>query len=98
MKIIIYFFDYIVIFLVFLVFIILGLRLSSFIGGKIGKVIGPFFRSKKIISSHIRRALPNSSSDDIKKISDTMWSNYGKILSEYMFLKIKIFKKCYNRG
>ena len=87
MKIIKYFFEFIVIVTFFLFFKILGLRLSSFIGGKIGKFLGPFFRSKKIISSNIRRALPNSSSDEIKKISDTMWSNYGKILSEYMFLK-----------
>ena len=87
MKIIKYFLEFIVITTFFIVFKILGLKISSFIGGKIGKFFGPFFRSKKIISSNIRRALPNSSSEEIRKISDSMWSNYGKILSEYMFLK-----------
>ena len=87
MKTIKYFLEFIIIVTFFFIFKILGLKISTFIGGKIGKFLGPFFRSKKIISSNIKRALPNSNSDEIKKISDSMWSNYGKILSEYMFLK-----------
>tara|TARA_B100000795_G_scaffold188986_1_gene143841 strand:- start:2555 stop:3256 length:702 start_codon:yes stop_codon:yes gene_type:complete len=33
------------------------------------------------------RALPNLNQDEIKKISKEMWSNYGRILAEYIFIK-----------
>ena len=65
----------------------LGLKLSSYISGKLGFLIGPFFRPKKIIETNILRALPDASPEKIKKIIKYMWSNYGRILSEYMFMK-----------
>ncbi|MDC0616147.1 lysophospholipid acyltransferase family protein [Candidatus Pelagibacter sp.] len=91
MKTIKYFFQFLIIIFLFLLFKILGLRLSSNISYLIVKFLGPFFRSKKIISSNILRAFPNLNKDEIKKISKEMWGNYGRILSEYIF--IKYFRK-----
>ena len=48
---------------------------------------GPFFRSKKIIKSNILTAFPNLQESEIKNISQKMWGNYGRILSEYVFIK-----------
>ena len=87
MKIIKYIFEFIIIIIFFLIFKSLGLRISNYLGGKIGMIFGPFFRSKKLIESNIQNALPNLNSEEIKEITNDMWSNYGKILSEYMFLK-----------
>ena len=87
MKIIKYFIEFIIIGTLFLIFKILGLRLSSYISGKILLIFGPLFRSKKLIHSNINKALPNLDSSEIQKISNGMWENYGKILSEYMFIK-----------
>ena len=42
-----YFFQFIIIILFFSIFKILGLKISSFIGGKFFQIIGPIFRSKK---------------------------------------------------
>ena len=87
MKSIKYFIQFFVIFIFFLLFKVLGLKLASYISGKIISIIGPFFRSKNLIKSNILKALPNSNQNDIKKISNMMWHNYGRILAEYMFIK-----------
>ena len=82
-----YFFQFLVIIFLFFIFKILGLRISSSIGGAIFQTIGPFFRSKKIITENIKKALPNITQNKIKKISRGMWNNYGRIFAEYMFIK-----------
>ena len=87
MKTLKYFIQFLIIFILFLLFKVLGLKFASYISGKIISLIGPFFRSKKIIKSNILKALPNSNENQIKKISKMMWYNYGRILAEYMFIK-----------
>jgi KDO2-lipid IV(A) lauroyltransferase len=87
MKTIKYFFQFIIITFLFLLFKILGIKISSSISGKIFQIIGPFFRSKKLINENIKRAFPKISQDRLEEISKGMWNNYGKIFAEYMFLK-----------
>jgi len=87
MKHIKYFFEFIIISLLFFIYKILGLRISSFIGGKIFEFFGPLFRSKKIIKSNILRAIPKINFKEMNNIKKDMWNNYGRTLSEYMFIK-----------
>ena len=87
MKTIKYFFEFIIISLLFLVYKILGFKMSSFISGKLFEFFGPLFRSKQIIKSNIQRAIPKANSKEINDIKKDMWNNYGRTLSEYMFLK-----------
>ena len=87
MKLIKYFFQFIFVFLFFLIFKILGPKLSSFISGKIFEIIGPLFRSKKIIELNIQRAIPNIDTNKLKKIKNSMWNNYGRVFAEYVFMK-----------
>ena len=87
MKIIKYFFEFIVISFFFSIYKICGLKISSFIGGKLFEIFGPLFRSKKIITSNIQKAFPKISLLEINDITKSMWNNYGRTLSEYMFLK-----------
>jgi len=87
MKTIKYFTQFLIVFIFFLIFKLLGLKLASYISGNIVSFIGPFFRSKNIIESNILKALPYSNKSEIKKISKMMWHNYGRILAEYMFIK-----------
>ena len=87
MKNIIYFFQFIFISLFFLIFKFLRLKLSSAIGGKLFQIVGPIFRSNKLIRENIKKALPQLNNEEIKKINKQMWNNYGRIFSEYMFLK-----------
>ncbi len=87
MKYIKYFTQFILAILSFSIFKILGPNLSSSISGKIFEKIGPFFRSKKIIHSNIEKALPKIDEDNLKKITQLMWNNYGRTFAEYIFIK-----------
>ncbi|MDC2990906.1 lysophospholipid acyltransferase family protein, partial [Candidatus Pelagibacter sp.] len=50
-------------------------------------IIGPIFRPKELINSNIKRAFPKIDEIDLKKISTSMWNNYGRVFAEYMFIK-----------
>ena len=87
MKIIKYFFQFLFFIFFLFLFKIFGFKISSLIGGKLFETIGPIFRSKELISSNIKKAMPNVDSKDLKKISRLMWNNYGRIFAEYVFIK-----------
>jgi Kdo2-lipid IVA lauroyltransferase/acyltransferase len=87
MKFIKYFFQFFIITTLLLLFKVLGLKFSSFISSKIISFFGPFFRSKNLIRTNIKKALPNINQNEIEMISKNMWENYGKILAEYVFIK-----------
>ena len=82
-----YFFQFILIILLFIFFKILGLKISSFIGGKLFQIIGPLFRSKKLIKENIMRAFPDIDDENLNSIISSMWDNYGRVFAEYMFIK-----------
>ena len=87
MKKIKYFFEFLFISFLFIIYKILGLKTSSYIGGKLFETLGPIFRSKKLIKSNIQRAIPKIDSLEVEDVIKNMWNNYGRTLSEYMFLK-----------
>ena len=87
MKSIKYFIQFLIILFLFLLFKILGLRCASYASSKIISFLGPLFRSKHLIRSNILKAFPNLNQHEIAKISKNMWSNYGRILAEYIFIK-----------
>ena len=87
MKYIKYFFQFLLAIISFIIFKILGVNNSSNLSGKIFEFIGPYFRSKKLIYSNISKAYPNSDKKELKKITKSMWNNYGRVFSEYMFIK-----------
>ena len=87
MKYIKYFIQFLFAILSFLIFKILGPSLSSKLSGQIFRLIGPFFRPKKIIHANIKRGIPNISSEKLDRITSLMWINYGNVFAEFMFLK-----------
>ena len=87
MKKIKYFVEFLIIIFLLVIFKILGFKLASSLGGLIGRSVGPLFRSKKKILSNISKALPEIEEKNTELIVKKMWENYGRILSEYMFIK-----------
>ena len=87
MKKIRYFVEFLIIIFLLIIFKILGFKLASSLGGLIGRSVGPLFRSKKKILSNISKALPEIGKKNTELIVKKMWENYGRILSEYMFIK-----------
>ena len=87
MKIIKYFFEFIFIITFFFIFKVIGYKRASNLGEIIGKQFGPFFRSNSKIQKNLEKSNIGTSQNDRKKIIDNMWGNYGRILSEYIFLE-----------
>ncbi|MDA9698291.1 lysophospholipid acyltransferase family protein [Candidatus Pelagibacter sp.] len=93
-----YLLQFIFIFILFLIFKLIGIKLSRLLSGKILTFIGPLFRSNKIPFSNLSYAYPELNVAERKKIIDGMWFNYGKILSEYMFIKDFRKEKFFNEN
>jgi len=82
-----YFIQYIIILVLFIIYKLLGLKYSRIISAQIFRIFGPFFRSNKISNDNLKRAFDNLDKNKRKKLLKKMWSNYGKIFAEYMFIK-----------
>ncbi len=65
---------------------ILGLNLSRKIFSRLFSLIGPLFKSKKIITRNLSNFSKNISTSEKEKIIKNMWNNYGMTFIEYMFL------------
>ena len=87
MKLVKYFFQFLIAIFCFVFFRILGVKLSSQLSGKIFENIGPLFRSKNIIDTNIKRAIPNIDEKNLNRIKSSMWNNYGRVFAEYIFIK-----------
>ena len=87
MKHLKYFFQFFFICLLLFIYKIIGLKFSRIISSKLFSILGPLFRSKQVIQKNISLAFPDSNKEFKKKIINNMWKSYGKILSEYIFIK-----------
>ena len=87
MKIVKYFIEFFFIITFFFIFKIIGYKNASNLGNIIGKKIGPFFRSNSKIYNNLENSNVGNSKKDRELIIKNMWGNYGRILSEYIFLK-----------
>ena len=87
MKKIKYLIEFFFIIIFFLIFKLLGYKIASIFGSFLLSILGPLFRSKKIIKNNIQISLDLSDENEISKIINNMWSNYGRILSDYIFIK-----------
>ena len=82
-----YFFQFLIVIIIFFIFKMLGLRLSSYLGSKVFQIIGPFFRPKKLIHQNLIRAFPNLDQKKKNELTSAMWGNYGRVFAEYVFIK-----------
>ena len=87
MKTIKYFFEFIFVITSFFIFRIVGYKNASNLGEFIGKKIGPIFRSKTRIQKNLENSNIGNSAKEREIIAKNMWGNYGRILSEYIFIK-----------
>ena len=70
-----YFFQSIIIFSFYVICRILGLKLSRIIFSNLFVLVGPLFRSKKIINKNINIASKVVSNLNEEKIIKSMWKN-----------------------
>ena len=82
-----YLIQFILILILFLIFKILGLKYSQILSKTIFKFVGPYFRNNQTSHDNLKKALVNSNKNERAEIIKNMWSNYGKIFAEYLFIK-----------
>tara|TARA_B100000242_G_C42971046_1_gene450558 strand:+ start:220 stop:1065 length:846 start_codon:yes stop_codon:yes gene_type:complete len=87
-KIIKYFFQSIIVYLFYLIGKIIGLNFSRKIFSNLFLLVGPFFKSRKIIDKNLYIFNKNISVSQKKRIVSNMWKNYGKTFIEYIFLNL----------
>ena len=81
-----YFTQSIFIYFFFILGRILGVDLSRKLFSFLFLKVGPFFKSKKIISDNLLIFDKTIKEDQINKIVSNMWKNYGMTFIEYIFL------------
>ena len=86
MKKIVYLLEFILIKILFIFFQLIGYRFSSNLGFFIGRMIGPIFRSKKMIVQNLNKANIKHGNKP-SKIASNVLGNYGRIFAEYVYLK-----------
>ena len=86
MKNLKYFLEFIIVSILFLIFRIIGYKNASYLGNILGRLIGPNFRSKKIIIKNIKNFNTTINDYDLNQIIKGMWGNYGRILAEYPYI------------
>ena len=86
MKLVKYLLEYILIIILFILFKLLGYRIASNLGCFLGKTFGPFFRSKEVIKNNLTKFDSTLTPEKLNNISEEMWGNYGRILSEYPYI------------
>ena len=85
-KILKYFVQSIIVYLLFIIGKIIGLKLSRKIFSNLFLFIGPFFKSRKIIDKNLYVFNKDIINSEKKRIISSMWKNYGKTFIEYIFL------------
>jgi KDO2-lipid IV(A) lauroyltransferase len=86
MKIVRYFLEFVIVIIFFLIFKIIGLKLSSDFGEIIGKYFGPLFRKKTIAKKNVLIAFPDLNENSINEMIERMWKNIGRIFGEYIHI------------
>ena len=88
MKILNYFLQSIIVYFFFLLGRILGLKISRKIFSLLFSIVGPFFKSKKVIEKNLINFSRKVVNVNKKNIANDMWINYGKTFIEYIFLDV----------
>ncbi len=86
LKILNYFLQSILVYFFFLIGRIVGLKIGRKIFSNLFLILGPIFKSKKIIDNNLNIFSKEIGNIDKKKIINDMWKNYGMTFIEYIFL------------
>lgn len=70
----------------FSLFRLMKLETASAIGGKIGRVVGPWIGVTRRARKNLQRVFPHKSAAEIDAIIRDMWENLGRVVTEYPHL------------
>lgn len=99
LKNIIYMLEYIAILPIYYLLKLLPLKSSSYIVGKLLKIVGFFHPVNKIVIKNLNLAFPKKSDSEIKELAAKSWENAGKVFGELATMcssNISKLEKLYN--
>ena len=86
------FLEFIPVVISYFFFKIIGLKLSSFLGGTIFFIYGLFSKRNIIAMRNLNKVFPKKNTQSKKKIIRGMWFHFGRVIGEYAHLStIKVF-------
>ena len=91
-KIVNYFFQSILIYILFIIGRLLGIKVGRKVFAYLFFLVGPFFKSTKIIKKNLKIFSSTNIHLNEKKIINYLWKSYGMTFIEYIFLDH--FNKC----
>ena len=87
------FIEYLILSFFYFLFKLLGLKISSFLGGLIFYFYGIFSKRNKTVKENLYKVFPNLGKSERNRIVKNMWFHFGRVIGEYPNLgKIKLFK------
>ena len=75
---------------------IAGLRVGSWMGGQLGRLLGKIARERHIAADNLRQALPHLSEAEQKQVLDKCWEQLGRVAGEFPHMK-KIAREAESR-
>lgn len=85
--------EYWTLLIFFFLFKLLGLKISSFLGGIMFLAYGKFSKRNKIVKKNLSKVFPDLTLNKKNKIIKDMWFHFGRVIGEYPNLnKLRIGK------
>jgi KDO2-lipid IV(A) lauroyltransferase len=63
----------------------LGLERASSIGGRTARLVGPVLPATHVARANLRAAFPEHKSEEIERILQGVWDNFGRVIAECAF-------------
>lgn len=82
-----YFFEGVLLSLLFRFFSLLGPERASAVGGFLGRLVGPKLAASRKAKRNLQAAFPDMSHHDLQCTITGMWDNLGRVISEYPHLE-----------
>ena len=80
------FFQFLIIYIIYVILLFLPIYFTSNIGGLIFRFIGPFTKVHKIVKKNFKIIFPNADNNKVKKQATLSWFKAGKTLFELLVL------------
>ena len=81
------FIEYFFVKLFYFLFKLLGIRISSFLGGIIFYCYGSLSKRNIIVYKNLKRAFPDIRPAESRKLKNKMWFHFGRVIGEYPHLE-----------
>jgi Kdo2-lipid IVA lauroyltransferase/acyltransferase len=85
-KLVLYPLEFLIIAFIYGLFWLLPLQVSSWLGGRLGRLVGPHLKVSRLGMENLQAAFPKKSPEACAKILKGMWEHLGRVAGEFPHL------------